>query len=386
LSSNISDGLRNKLITNLLTILSSCQLDIPDAENMNIEQILESFSVGTERRRPIIPPPTSSDPLVPIRDLDMRSIHKRASDRINRRTTITTINNNENNEDEVFEEDQINNEQTYTTHNNNISTNPISTYQNITKYVSVLMQYLIKSDRTVFDSCIGYKIIESRSTPLSINRPGYNGRHKREIRKLVESASQEYRTNEFINHDNKKENSPSLSSTTNNNNNNNNDVLLISPSDIENNNDNDNNNMNLNETEENNESSSSDSENNKENNVQVQVVNKPKRRRSCCSCPVTNTKFPDVTFTNMPNSVQAPIKATDDDKTRIRYYKKQYQRKLTLLRLGLGDVDKRRTLLVCSNHKYVIETVSVEYEYSNGKTSYTEETIKIPIEQNAQPN
>jgi hypothetical protein len=75
-----------KFKTSLLTILSSCQQNIPQDESISIDELLQNFSVGTERANQIIHRPCSLDNLLPFRDLDMRSVHKKAGDCIERRT------------------------------------------------------------------------------------------------------------------------------------------------------------------------------------------------------------------------------------------------------------------------------------------------------------
>jgi hypothetical protein len=103
----------------LLVILSACQQNIPEDDNVTIEELLETFSVGTEKRRQIIRPPVSLDTLCPLRDLDMRSIQKRASDRLERRDINVSTSN-------IIES------------NDKIPINTIYTYQSICKYINLI--------------------------------------------------------------------------------------------------------------------------------------------------------------------------------------------------------------------------------------------------------
>jgi hypothetical protein len=165
-----------------LTILSSCQQSLPEDDRISTERLLENFCVGTQKAKLYIYAPCSSDELLPIREVDFRSIHKRAIDRIEKRRP--GVSESENDDDEM----------------NNNNTLPIITedttpsYRNICKFIHVLKKQFPDNDSSCFDLCTGYKILETRAHPITIKRAGSTTRHFRQLKLLVDYANNKYRS------------------------------------------------------------------------------------------------------------------------------------------------------------------------------------------------
>jgi hypothetical protein len=64
-------------------------------------------------------------------------------------------------------------------------------YRNICKYICALKKIFPESNDSTFDTCVGYKLIESRATPISIKRAGNITRHKRDLMRLMNQANRE---------------------------------------------------------------------------------------------------------------------------------------------------------------------------------------------------
>jgi hypothetical protein len=91
-NATINEEERKKIKSNLITIITASQLNVPDdSDHLSIEELLDNFNVGTERRKLAPQPPPNMSVLAPLRQLDVRSVNKRAHDRINRIIIITIV-------------------------------------------------------------------------------------------------------------------------------------------------------------------------------------------------------------------------------------------------------------------------------------------------------
>jgi phosphoenolpyruvate carboxylase len=118
-------------------------------------------------------PPRNPATLGPIRDMDTSSIYKRAENIIQHRTTVRQ-NDNHNNPAQIIE--------TLTT----------ETYQEIVKSIAAAQIIINKNDlgvsnrkvkkkrkkstktkpKTTIKDCVGYKVLEARSSPITFDDPG----------------------------------------------------------------------------------------------------------------------------------------------------------------------------------------------------------------------
>jgi hypothetical protein len=363
----------------ILTIISAGQQNLPEDDNLTIEQLLHNFSVGTERARLVVHPPPSLDSMRPMRDLDMRSIHKRAKDRIERRSTENVSMLVQNNIIDVTE-----------THES-----PPPAYRTICKYINALKTIFPDSDSTVFDSCIGYRIIEARSSPIKIKRAGNTTRHRKDLQMLLILANREYRSKEFMVRQTKSKNVPLISETDEQQ-----EVLVDAsvaiPTENNNNIDNDQSNNPTQDvvddggaTEEAEQESDDESINEDQNNHIVEYgavnSNKKTRTRYCCVCEVKSSNRPQTKISYIPYTEQRDLVATDDDDIRRQHYKRIFRRKEYLRRFKKKS-DRRRSLNFCDLHP--LELVHVEFPWKNKQdiTMYSTEEMKLPVDPDDVPN
>jgi hypothetical protein len=402
---------RIRIAKSIMTLLSSSQQNLLiDDQCTCIEQVLENFLVGTEKRKLIIYQPCSLDTLLPLLDVDMRSVNKVAEDRLKRRHVVQENVSDISNTNDTTQQQQI--QQIENSDEQQIeiipTTSETPSHRIICKFVSELKKLFPLSDSTIFDTCMGYKIIESRANPVSINRAGATTRIKRQLKLLVEYGNNEYRSRDFIEKKKKDPHLPLLSQQPNNENNetieyiedsNNEQNHLIdidnnfhqsSSSDEQEHNDN-NNNIIVNIKEEPDSDIEGDNPSIEETsestnkNTPVRVVKKA--RQYCCVCPVSSLTEPSATFTYIPYSpVQKKLYPSDNDDFRKKWYIRKYKRGKWLRRCGKLKSDKRKTLLVCNKHEFELATVSLTYIDSNNISKQIIEEIKLPLDINAVPN
>jgi hypothetical protein len=334
------------LKSNILTIIAALQLDSPLDETIRIGQILEKYSVGTERPKIAPPPPTDASQLGPLRYQDLRSVHKRAHDILHRSNNRTNVR---------AQEDPNNN----TIHLPKTTT---ETYHLVTKMIVALHKVLKDSNIDDLDAYMGYRILAARAAPITFSYKGNVVRFVKDIKRLIELANNEYRTLPDRTKQKRKKTTNENDINQNNENNSNSDDLpsLVDenqPYSIQN------------------------------DNTPIQkVTSKPKCRYTCCACNVTSTNTPTALFTLVPYSEQRPLRKRDNNNVRKEYYKRIAKRKYTLKRLGLQKKNQRKNLRYCDRHQQEMAFVKFSWKNKDKETKYTSDFMRLPIDPTEPPN
>jgi DDE superfamily endonuclease len=351
-----SDEILNEIKQNIITLIAASQEILPiECNNMTIEEILRKFNVGTEKSKMPPPAPRNSETLGPLRDEDLRSIHKRASDIINKKT----------NNDNVRQQQQQNIE-----NNNNNEHITTSSYQNIIKAIVALHKILPKADAKYLESFIGYRILEIRATPLTYNNAGNIIKYKKEIKQLISLSNNDERVPPPPKISIKERKEQHVSEEDSNSNDDDDIVELVDenlPTPVV-----------IKEK-----SSSDDDEYINEATTKVAVV---RHRRTCCACEVTTANDPDATFSKVPFSVQKPINIKSTDYVRQTSCSRDIRRREYLRRLGLNVTDKRKHLWFCSNHRMELAIIKYTWDKANGDKKESSEEMLVPVDPNEPPS
>jgi hypothetical protein len=97
-----------------------------------------------------------------------------------------------------------------------------------------------------------------------------------------------------------------------------------------------------------------------------------KQQIICCACGTT-TNDPTAVFYSVSYSEQKENPTSASNAVQKSYYRKEYQRKVFLSRLGLCQNDKRKGLKICENHK--LEVTSISYEWKDAQESWSRQPM-----------